>query len=131
MVVMDRIDHVTIVVKNMKESEDFYRKAFGLELIREWKREGLKSILLGGKEGTLLELWEYDEPETGEHYDKHKIGINHIAFQIENIEEKIKLLEKLGVKTIQDIQKGITVENFALIKDPNGITIELVELKKI
>lgn len=36
----------------------------------------------------------------------------------------------MGAKTIQNIQKGLTVEKFALVEDPNGIIIELVEMKK-
>lgn len=128
---MDRIDHVTVIVKNMQESEEFYCKGFGLELIRKWEREGLKSRLFGKEGQTLIELWEYDEPEIAEHNkNEHEIGLNHIAFQVENAESKIKELEKLGAKIIQNVQKGITVEKYALVEDPNGITIELVELKK-
>lgn len=131
MVVMDRIDHVTIVVRNLEESEEFYCKGFGLEPIRSWEREGLKSKLFGKEGETLIELWKYNKPETAEHNkNEPEIGLNHIAFQVENIESKIKELEKMGAKIIQNIQKGITVEKYALVEDPNGITIELVQLKK-
>lgn len=133
MVVMDKIDHVTIVVKDLEKSETFYKKGFGLEVIREWERKeiGLKSRLLGSKKNdTLIELWKWDMPAEEQNKNEREIGINHIAFQVENVEKKIKELKKLGAKTIQNVQKGITVETFALVEDINGITIELLEMKK-
>lgn len=150
MVVMDRIDHVTIVVKDMEESKEFYCKGFGLKVIRSWEREEmrLRSRLFGGNKGTLLELWEYDKLVPAEqNKNAQRAGINYIAFQVEDVESKIKELEKLGAKIIQNVQKGITVEKFALawklrfqrsqkpqvsvpVEDINGITIELVEMKK-
>ncbi len=130
MVVMDRIDHVTIVVKDLEESEEFYSKGFGLKLIRSWEREGLKSKLFGKEGKALIELWKYSKHETAEHNkNKHEIGLNHIAFQVEDVESKIKELKNLGAKIIKNVQKGITVEKFALVEDQNGITIELVKLK--
>lgn len=74
MVVMDRVDHVTVIVKNMEESKEFYCKGFGLKLIRSWEREGLKSKLFGKEGETLIELWEYSKPETSK--QNKRIGKN-------------------------------------------------------
>jgi predicted enzyme related to lactoylglutathione lyase len=58
-----------------------------------------------------------------------KVGIKHISFVVENIEEVMARAQKLDSKVIWPIKEGITVKRIAFISDPNGIPIELVELK--
>jgi hypothetical protein len=50
-----------------------------------------------------------------------------LGIVVSNLEEKIKELQKDGLKIIIPITKGITVKQFAFIKDPNGFSVELVE----
>lgn len=60
--------------------------------------------------------------------DFQQVGIKHIAFVVDNIEDIIDKALKNGAKIIWPIKRGITVKRIAFIADPNGIPVELVEL---
>jgi glyoxylase I family protein len=54
------------------------------------------------------------------------IGIKHIAFRVDNVEKKYQELKSKGVDTSEP-KKGTTCSKFCFLKDPDGISIELIE----
>ena len=126
------LDHVSCTVKNLEKSYDFYSSVFGLKIVREWKREneGLSAKLLGSDSGPLIELVESRNPLMfrGTPGDFHEIGMRHIGFSVENLEQAIDKVIEYGGKLVNGPNKGITVKRWAFVADPDGITIELMEL---
>lgn len=134
------IDHVSFTVNDLDKSCYFYTKLFGLRVIREWERKqnGLRAKVLGTEDRGLIEIIEYKgtKSQNGENYQDfvalvRKPGFTHISFPISDMKGTLKKLAKLGGKLVDGPKPGITVKSFAFVTDPEGITIELVELKPV
>ncbi len=117
-----------IRVKDLDQSLKFYTQVLGM------KEAGRSSIEATGGEvvslvsedgGPQLELNFYRKGSKyakGEEYEAGE-GIDHLAFQVKNLDEALEEAKKLGYPTVLDI-KGKT-SRWAYIADPNGIWIEL------
>lgn len=124
--------HAALAVKSIKESRVFYEKVFNLKFKVAGKRPevGILFVMLEDEKGMVVELIEHATPNplTQDLMDFSNVGIKHIAFIVENIEEVMARAETEGAKVIWPIKKGVTVKRIAFISDPNNIPIELVEL---
>ena len=127
-----KIFHTAISVNNLKESREFYVKVFGLKFKTAGKRPevGIRFEMLEDEKGTVVELIEHATPNplTQDLMDFSNVGLKHIAFIVDDIEEVIARAETEGAKVIWEPRKGVTVKRVAFISDPNNIPIELVEL---
>ena len=124
--------HAAISVNSIKESQEFYEKVFELKFKVQGTRPevGIKFIMLEDEKGTVVELIEHATPNplTADLMDFSNVGIKHIAFVVDNIEDVMARAETEGAKVIWEVKKGVTVKRIAFISDPNNIPIELVEL---
>ncbi|MEO0260280.1 MAG: VOC family protein, partial [candidate division WOR-3 bacterium] len=61
--------------------------------------------------------------------EKRGGGIHHIAFEVENAEEKFKELESKGFKIVQGIRKGVKSKKVFFLdpKTTGKVLIEIVE----
>lgn len=125
--------HTAISVNNMEESQRFYEEVFDLKVESKVELSDLKTKItnLKSKEGSTIELFQHESPiPLNENLmDFQKVGIKHIAFTVDNIEETMQKALSNGSKIIWPIRNGISIKRLAFISDPNGIPIELVELK--
>ena len=119
----------------MDESIKFYTEVLGMEIAEERERteptKGEGVTLKSPNSNQLLELNFYESDslfcapyENGEDLD-------HLAFDVENLESAISDLRKKGIEiVVEPYQIGATVGwKEAFIKDPNGIWIELLQRK--
>ena len=116
----------------MEESQKFYESVFNLKFRSEGgrKEKKYKFVNLEDENHNVIELFKHDEPLPLKEdlMNFQKVGIKHIAFIVDNLEEAIEKAVSCGAKIIQPIKEGITVKRLAFISDPDGIPIELVEL---
>ncbi len=130
-----RFIYTGIRVKNMDESIKFYTEVLGMEIADKRQRteptKGEVVTLKSPDSNQLLELnfYQSDSPfyapyENGEDLD-------HIAFDVENLESAISDLRKKGVEiVVEPYQIGADVGwKEAFVKDPNGIWIEFLQRK--
>ncbi|MDA3780388.1 MAG: methylmalonyl-CoA epimerase [Bacteroidales bacterium] len=129
------IEHIGIAVKNLEESIKYYEEILGLQCynIEEVKEQKVKTAFF--KVGqTKIELLESTDPEgpIGKFIDKKGEGMHHMAFAVENIEEKLKEAEEKGVrlidKTPRNGAEGLSIA-FLHPKSTNGVLTELCEDK--
>ncbi|MBN2667050.1 MAG: methylmalonyl-CoA epimerase, partial [Bacteroidales bacterium] len=97
------IEHIGIAVSNLAESVAFYEKVLGLECynIEEVPDQKVRTaFFMVGQ--TKIELLESTDPQgtISRFIEKRGEGIHHIAFAVENIEEKLRHAEKEGVRLI-------------------------------
>ena len=125
--------HTAISVNNMEESINFYKSVFNLKFRSQGERAELKAkfVSLEDENLNVVELFQHENPIplNEDLMDFQKVGIKHVAFIVESIEETIEKALANGSKIIWPIQNGITIKRLAFISDPNGIPIELVELR--
>ena len=144
---MQGIFHTGITVSDLDRSLPFYRDVLGLEvwipptevfggddLSRGVGVEGASLRLAVMKVGaSSLELLEYASPPApNQHpYPPHGLGSMHVAFQVDDVHEKIKELEARGVEFLSPpniVDEGpLTGWRWVYFNDPDGVTLELVE----
>ncbi len=129
------IEHIGIAVKNLEESIKYYEEILGLTCynIEEVKDQKVKTAFF--KVGEVkIELLESTDPEgpIGKFLEKKGEGIHHIAFAVDNIEEKLKNAEAKGVRLIDSApRKGAEGLDIAFLhpKSTFGVLTELCEDK--
>jgi len=126
-----RIAHLGIAVKNLAEAQTFYTQMLGLSLDHEEMVDQLKTgfVPIGQ---TNLELVQDTEPDgvISRHIEKRGEGIQHIALEVENIDEVLKELKAKGVRLLDETARpGAHGSRVAFIhpKSTNGVLTELVE----
>jgi len=130
------IEHIGIAVSNLESSILFYESIFGLKCykIEEVADQRVRTaFFMVGQ--TKIELLESTDPEgpIGKFIEKKGEGIHHIAFSVENIEEKLIEAEKAGIKLIDNKpRKGAEGLDIAFLhpKSTSGVLIEICEHRK-
>ncbi|HZK18087.1 MAG TPA: methylmalonyl-CoA epimerase [Clostridia bacterium] len=130
---LNKIDHIGIAVKSIEETGKFYELLTGEkisepEFIADQK---LKAAFVEVGE-SKLELLESTDPDStiAKFIDRRGEGIQHIAFYVDNIEEKLQYLKDQGVRLINEKpRKGAGGKKIAFIhpKSSYGTLIELCE----
>ena len=126
---MNKIEHIGIAVKSLKDSNELFSKLFGEPHYKteEVKSEGVKTSFfkVGDNKIELLEATKKDSP-IAKFVDKKGEGIHHIAFDVDDIESEIKRLKKEGFKVLNEIPKrGADNKLFVFLhpKSSNGVLI--------
>jgi methylmalonyl-CoA/ethylmalonyl-CoA epimerase len=127
------IEHIGIAVASLADSVAFYEKVLGLKCynIEEVPDQKVRTaFFMVGQ--TKIELLESTDPQgtIARFIEKRGEGIHHIAFAVENIEEKLRHAEKEGVRLIDtQPRKGAEGLNIAFLHpgSAHGVLIELCE----
>ncbi|MFC2104851.1 methylmalonyl-CoA epimerase [Bacteroidota bacterium] len=129
------IEHIGIAVNNLDESIKYYEEVLGLKCynIEEVKDQKVKTAFfkVGEVKIELLESTDLEGP-IGKFIEKKGEGIHHIAFAVENIENKLKHAEEKGVRLIDVApRKGAEGLDIAFLhpKSTHGVLTELCEDK--
>ena len=135
--VITKLRHVGYIVKDMDKSVSMFKKLFDLkdDDIRMMTPDdtggagAFAFVPAGGIEPELIQpISDYFKEMT----DGMAEGINHIAFQVKDVEQAVKEMEKKGVHLGYITKEGIFDTGKTKIayldpKDTDGIFIELVE----
>ncbi|GAB3476523.1 VOC family protein [Marinomonas epiphytica] len=117
--------HAMIRTSKPEESHDFYTQGLGLIKTRQMDSEKGRFSLIyyaakkGAPEVELTHNWDDREYTNGDQF-------GHLAFQVEDIYKACETLQSLGVTILRPPRDG----HMAFIKDPNGISIELLQKGK-
>lgn len=130
-----RIEHIGIAVNSLSDAIPFYEKVLGLKCynIEEVADQKVKTaFFMVGQ--TKIELLESTDPEgpIGKFIEKRGEGIHHMAYAVENIEERLKEAEAAGVILIDAAPRqgaeGLSIA-FLHPKSTFGVLTELCEDK--
>ena len=117
--------HVAIICSDRDKALDFYMNKLGFALIREAVRPQDILIMLQSGE-TVLELFiKPDAPQRVN--DPEAMGLRHLAFHVENMEEAVAWLNSRGVETEPVRNDTVNGGRFTFFKDPDGLPLELHE----
>lgn len=127
------IEHIGIAVKSLDSAIPFYEEVFGLKCyaVEEVADQKVKTaFFMVGQ--TKIELLESTDPEgpIGKFLEKKGEGIHHIAFAVDNLQEKLRKIEEKGIQLIDKTpRKGAEGLNIGFLhpKSTFGVLTELCE----
>ncbi|MBT3423769.1 MAG: methylmalonyl-CoA epimerase [Bacteroidetes bacterium] len=130
------IEHIGIAVRNLEESIAYYENVFGLSCyaIEEVADQKVKTAFF--KVGqTKIELLESTDPNgpIGKFIEKKGEGVHHLAFAVDDIEEKLTELDQKGIQLIdQEPRNGAEGLSIAFLhpKSTHGVLTEICEDKQ-
>lgn len=121
------IHHVAINASNYQATKNFYVEKLGFEVLRENHRPKKKDIKLDLKLGSQeLEIFISDQFPARPSYPE-ALGLRHLAFKVEHIEEVITFLNEQGIETEPLRVDDFTGEKMTFFFDPDGLPLELHE----
>ncbi len=127
------IEHIGIAVKNLEESIKYYENILGMKCysIEDVVDQKVRTAFF--KVGqTKIELLEptSEESTIARFIEKKGEGVHHIAFSVDNLSEKLKLVEEKGVALIdKNARKGAEGLNIGFLhpKSTGGVLTEFCE----
>lgn len=124
---LKRIHHVAIIVSDYEKSKHFYVDLLGFRIIRENYRKERDDYKLDLElDGCELEIFSGAANPKRPSYPE-AVGLRHLAFYVENMEESVKELNALGIQTEPIRQDEITNKKMTFFFDPDGLPLELHE----
>jgi len=130
-----KIDHVGIAVRDLNGAIKFYQEMLGLKVteIEEVPDQKVRVAFLptGDSEVELLESTSPDGP-IARFIEKNGEGVQHIAFRVDNLEEKLAELKSKGVRLIDEKPRrgaGGAMIAFLHPKSTFGTLVEICERK--
>ena len=133
---MKKIEHIGIAVSNLDEANSMYTKILGVDpyKIETVDSEGVITSFFQ-TDNTKIELLQglKENNAISKFIKKRGEGIHHVAFEVEDINQEIKRLKKLGFKIINETpKKGADNKLICFVhpKSTNGVLIELCQTIK-
>ena len=124
-----KIHHIAIICSDYKISKNFYTEILGLNIIREVYREERKSYKLDLAIGDdyVIELFSFPNPPKRPSRPE-SCGLRHLAFAVENVEEKRTELLQKGLNCEEIRIDEFTDKKFFFIADPDDLPLEFYEM---
>ena len=113
-------------VKDLDASIAFYTKVLGMMVLGRNRIEATKGAvadLVSEEGGFVLELNHYEKGSPYATNYSAGEGLDHLAFQVEDLDKALAEAKKAGHPVVLDMKTGTS--RWAYIEDPNGIWIEL------
>ncbi len=127
--ILQSIHHIAIICSNYERSKAFYTEILGLTILQEVYRAERQSykldLALSGQ--YVIELFSFPNPPARPSRPEAS-GLRHLAFQVENIEAAVQLLQQKNI-IVEPIRiDEYTQKKFTFFADPDDLPIELYEL---
>jgi len=118
---IESIDHIVLMVRDVEKTAEFYSKFLGKPIF-----QGKDQVAYQVGQTKLFLALPYHELKDNE-FNKDRVGLNHIAFGLSDLEELKKLQKKLDDAGVQN--SGVIIDKygnkeFVWFDDPDGIRLE-------
>lgn len=127
------VHHIGIAVGDLESSIDFYRSLFGLEAGPIIAREdiGVRGCFIPVGD-TNLELLQGTGSNSAIsiHVRERGEGLHHVCFEVEEVADQLKSLEKLGIDLIDKVpRRGLMGGDIGFLNPSaaRGVLIELAQ----
>jgi catechol 2,3-dioxygenase-like lactoylglutathione lyase family enzyme len=126
--IMD-FDHVHVICGNIEKAQKFFEDIFDGKVFSRDEFRGFPIVRMKVK-GVTLSLLGTDpyagqlEPGNGSR------GLDHFGFKVRDLENTVNDLKKKGVKVTLGPEVTPIGTKYAFIEGPEGIRIELMEMKE-
>ena len=110
----------TIIAKDINESISFYQDILGFEIIEKYYNDDGGLVLMQSPDGAAVELIDSKNFET---------GFWSIGIEVDDFEAAIEELKAKECVFIFE-PKTLPLGKLAMIEDPNGVKIAVIQLNK-
>jgi len=124
------IHHVAIICSNYAVSRRFYVEQLGLYVLAEHFRAERQSMKcdLALPDGSQVELFSFPSAPPRPSYPEAR-GLRHLAFAVTDVVAWKTKLEAQGIPVEAIRIDEYTGQKFTFFADPDGLPLELVEVK--
>jgi glyoxylase I family protein len=124
-----KIHHIAIICSDYEVSKKFYTEVLGLHIIREVYREERQSFKLDLAivDHYIIELFSFPDPPKRPSRPE-ACGLRHLAFSVENVNEKRKELIQKGLNCEEIRIDEFTGKEFFFTQDPDQLPLEFYEI---
>ena len=130
---MQKIEHIGIAVDDIDKSNALFSKIFGKENFKSEvvKSEGVVTSFfkIGDSKIELVAATNSESP-IAKYLEKNRVGMHHIAFDVDDIEKEMIRLKREGIRLLNETPKqGADNKLICFLhpKDTNGVLIELCQ----
>ena len=124
------IHHIAIIVSDYERSKNFYTEILELKIVAEnfrAERNSYKLDLAVNGE-CMIEMFSF--PSAPPRVSRPEAtGLRHLAFAVDDLEKVISKLNQYDVLSEQVRIDEFTGKRFTFFTDPDGLPIELYEIK--
>ena len=130
---MEKIEHIGIAVKSLKDSNEMYTKLLGTA---PYKTEAVTSegvntsfFKMGASKIELLEATQDDSP-IAKFLEKRGEGVHHIAYAVDDIKAEMSRLKSEGFTVLNETPKKGADNKWVVFLHPKttgGVLIELCQ----
>jgi len=123
-----KIHHIAIICSNYEVSKKFYTEVLRLNILREVYREERQSYKLDLAIGEhyMIELFSFPNPPKRPSRPE-SCGLRHLAFSVDNVEEKRNELISKGLNCEEIRVDEFTDKQFFFTTDPDNLPLEFYE----
>jgi catechol 2,3-dioxygenase-like lactoylglutathione lyase family enzyme len=143
-IMLRHFDHLTIVVRDLGRAKEFFavlgfKEAMSVVIagepfasymgVPDIKADHVTLVLENVSPRTEIQLLRYHHPDplADAHIrDLHKVGMNHICFAVDDVEQEVAKLRARGFEPRNDIM-DFHSRKLVFIDGPEGVTVELAE----
>ena len=124
---IERVHHIAIICSEKESMLRFYVQGLGFEVARSHVRPAHHDeiVMLQGY-GVVLEVF-VDATHPPRVTNPEAMGLRHLAFCVENIEQLIEHLRSCGFAPEPIRTDSFDGRKMTFVKDPDGLPIELHE----
>ena len=132
---MFNVDHISFSINDVEETITFY-KLLGFEVFKSHNSDIVDLYMLKNKQDFYIELFYYHTRKPLPDFAKSNttdlpvVGTKHFGLCVKDIEEAKSFVLKNKISREVEIITGRLGRKYFMIKDPNGILIEIIEDKR-
>ena len=125
---LNKVHHIAVICSNYTVSKKFYTEILDLDIIKETFRAERQSYKLDLKVNDTYKVELFSFPNPAPRPSRPEAcGLRHLAFEVDNIDDAINVLNSRGVTTEPVRIDEITGKRFTFFADPDGLPLELYE----
>lgn len=124
-----RIEHIALNVPHATEHAQWYMQHLGLKIVRQMNDATQMHFLTDDNGQVMIEL--YTKPGVPvPDYAALDASVLHVAFSVDDLPGERDRLLAAGATSDGGIDKTPNGDNLAFLRDPWGLTIQLVKRKQ-
>jgi len=121
-----RLEHVAINVENPVAMAKWYCENLEMKIVRKGPAPVNAHFICDAQENMMLEIY-LNPPDAVPDYASMNPLVFHIAFMVDDVKGVCRKLIAAGAKIVEDVSTTPDGDEFAILRDPWGISIQFVK----